>query len=125
MTAVELRASGVLMLSREIVHSVMSDKDIAVLFDDELKYSLINSAACKQLNRTSESLMGKCILDLYPEITASENHRNLLRALEGDIVNEVIPGSRGEYFRSIYRPVSFLGKITHVLVKASKIRASV
>jgi PAS domain-containing protein len=121
MNTVGSRDRGILMLSKEVVQSVMFDKNIAALIDNELKYSLINQACCKQLNRSSESLIGKCILDLYPEITASQNHRNILRALEGNTINEVVEGMNGSYFRSVYQPVSFLGKITHVLVKASQV----
>jgi hypothetical protein len=122
MMAAELYGKGTLKLNKEIVHSVMLDKDMAMLLDNELNYSLVNHAACEQLKRTSESLVGKCILDVYPQMTASVNHRNLLRALEGNTITEVVEGLHGEYFRSAYRPVSFLGKITHVLVRASKIR---
>lgn len=101
----------------------MQSKDITAVFDRELNYLLINEAGCRQLQQPPEKLVGNCILDLYPQIIASENHRNLLRAVAGESVkNILIQDGRGGYFKTWYRPILRDKQVVAVIATARQVR---
>jgi hypothetical protein len=109
----------------EIQNQILSSTDIAVLFDADLKYVLANNVACRHLKRSAAELIGQCILDLYPEIIASPNHRYMLRALNGECISNVlIAGHNGDQFETTYMPFYQQTAIAGLLVNAHLFRAS-
>lgn len=93
--------------------------DIIVVLDRNLNYILANETACKILNRSSSDLIGKCIIDLYPQIIASKNHRNLLSALSGHTIEEDIPAADGaKFYSTLYKPLKIDGKVMGIVVKS-------
>jgi PAS domain S-box-containing protein len=99
------------------------EQDICIVLDKELKYVFANAAACRQLGKSEEQLTGKSILDPYPQIIASRNHRNMLRALSGIRINDpALEGPDGYSFRTEYKPLISSGKVMGLLVKAHEIR---
>lgn len=109
----------------EIQNQILSSTDIAVLFDSDLKYVLANQVACLHLKRSAGELIGQCILDLYPEIIASPNHRYLLRALHGECISNVlITGRNGDHFKTTYMPYYQNAAVAGILVNAHLLRAA-
>jgi PAS domain S-box-containing protein len=93
--------------------------DNIVVFDRNLNYIMVNETACKTLDRPSSDIIGKCIIDLYPEIIASKNHRNLLSALSGHTIQDDIPSLSGtKLYSTLYKPVTIDGKVMGILVKS-------
>jgi PAS domain S-box-containing protein len=91
---------------QEVIKEVMSCPDISVAVDDKIKYIAVNEAACRHLSIKPDDLLGKSALDLYPEIIASKNHRNILKALSGhSIEGELIESRAGALLLTSYRPV--------------------
>jgi PAS domain-containing protein len=81
-------------------------KDIVTVFDKSLNYLFVNKATCIRLSKKPYELIGENLLELYPEVTASENHRNLLRAINGEILsNRLIRGKDGFLFTTHYEPL--------------------
>jgi len=96
-----------------------ANDDITLVFDRNLNYIMANENACKALNRPSSDLLGKCIIDLYPETIASKNHRNLLSALSGHTIEDGISAANGSTFYSaLYKPIKIDGQVMGVLVKS-------
>lgn len=107
----------------ELIEAIRKTDDIAVLFDEQLNYVALNDAAFIHMQRTSEELIGRCILDLFPDVIASSNHRNLLRALSGEtIINSRLKGRLGDEFIATYMPVFFENSIIGIAVNAQKIK---
>ncbi len=106
----------------EILDIVKSASDITVLFDKRLNYVALNAAALRHLKMAEEELIGRCILDLFPHLIASPNHKNLLRALEGEsIMNFELKSMNGVLFKTSYIPILPDGLIKGILVNAQKI----
>lgn len=107
--------------------SVTFDKktdEIVVVFDRNLNYLETNEAACAHLKMTPAELIGKNVLDLFPDLIASKNHRNLLRALGGEILRNMIVESRmGQRFKITYTPLVKEGLVSAILVNARKMRS--
>src|SRR5688572_27148446 len=91
--------------SETFISESIEKTTIVAAFDQELRYMFLNPAACKHMNAEPESLLGKSIIDVYPDIIASRNHRNLLRALEGEVIHDIIEGRFGHRMESHYEPV--------------------
>jgi PAS domain-containing protein len=60
--------------------------DVVTIFDAELNYLFANEAACKLLSKQKSELEGKNLMHLFPHLTASDSHRNLLNALHGQMI---------------------------------------
>lgn len=105
----------------ELIETVMSQTDIAVLLDTQLNYVAVNEAACNHLRLSSEQLVGRCILDLFPDMIASASHRNLLRALDGEtIINFKFTGRYGTQLQADYVPVYPDDMVIGILISARK-----
>lgn len=102
-----------------LINAVLSEKDIAVLFDDHLNYVAVNETICRHLNMKRDELVGRCVLDLFPDIIASTNHRNMLRALDGEaILNYKLIGRNGVPFTITYIPVHPDGYVKGIVLFA-------
>jgi PAS domain-containing protein len=109
------------LFSDDFIRAHERSAEIVAAFDTHLYYVFVNEAACKQLNSEPQSLLGKNIIELYPQMIASRNHRNLLRALDGKTIRDLIDGPAGQCFESIYTPVLKNGKVSYVIVKAKRV----
>lgn len=105
-------------LSNAFLAESARSSDIVVVFDSGLNYVYVNHAACIQLDRKPEQLIGKSIIDLYPEIIASRNHRSLLRAFQGETLHGVIESRKASFFETFYEPVFAGGQVVRVIVRA-------
>lgn len=69
----------------------------------------------------ADSLIGKNILALFPYITGTKNHLNLLKASQGETVHDVIEGMNGAQFNCTYRPILDKGATSCIVVKSKKL----
>ena len=102
----------------EIEKLIMESNNISIFFDQNLCYKIVNNAACEHIQMKAKELLNKNILDLFPEIVASANHRNLLRALDGLSIRTTVPDRNGKLFKCRYKPIYQNGKVLGVLVTA-------
>ena len=102
--------------------AVASDSEITVVFDKDLNYTFLNEAACKQLGRSLKDLIGKCILDIFPEVAYTPNHKNLIKAMHGEMIKDyILTTNSSTSYKCTYKPVKINGTITSVIVKAVKV----
>src|SRR5688572_25081719 len=89
-----------------LAEEVMREYDICIALDSHLNFIAANGSACSHFQKSEYELIGRCILDLYPAIIASKNHRNFLRALAGQIIeNDLVSSVTGERFITKYEPL--------------------
>jgi hypothetical protein len=98
-----------------------AEQYLEVVFDKELNYLKLNKAACEHLKVKPADIIGKNILSVYPDVVASKNHRNLLKALNGLIVNDFLKGRLGDDFHAFYKPIMKEEQVIGVFVKAIKL----
>ncbi len=92
-----------------------------VIFDKELQYMYVNETVLTFLARKPEELLGNSILEVYPDVIASDNHRNLLKALSGETIEEVLQGrTPGIFFNAVYTPITLKKSVVGVLTHMSK-----
>jgi PAS domain-containing protein len=108
----------------DIEKLVMESNNVSVFFDRNLCYKMVNDAACELLNKRAKDLLNKNILDLFPEIVASANHRNLLRALDGQTIRQTMPDRNGNLCRCRYKPIHQQGRLLGVLVTVTHVKQS-
>lgn len=109
----------------ELVNTILSEKEIAVLFDDQLNFVAASAPALLHLQQREDELIGRCVLDVFPDVIASANHRNLLRALEGEsIMNVRLVARNGIPFIATYIPVYPDGYVKGIVVYGRKIEES-
>ncbi len=73
-----------LIESREFLQLVIdSSVEYISVLDRDLRYVMVNKALRKVLGNEYESIIGKSIIELYPEIENTERHKALLKALSG------------------------------------------
>ena len=92
--------------------------DIVAIFDRYLRYVYLNEPGCRVLNVSLSDIVGHCILEMYPHIIASSNHRNLLKCLSGETINAIITGREGHHFATLYRPVYIDEQIEGIFVRS-------
>jgi hypothetical protein len=110
----------------ELINTIVSDQGVAMLFDDQLNYVAVSAPACIHFRMKKEELIGRCVLDIFPDIIASANHRNMLRALKGEsIMNSRIVSRMGIPMETSYIPVYPDGYVKGILVYAKKIEDAV
>lgn len=83
----------------------MQAGDILAIFDRHLRYVYLNEEGYRHLGREVQELIGNSIIDTYPDIIASANHRNLLRCLQGETIEAHLTGRKGHHFHTMYKPV--------------------
>ena len=74
----------------EALYKIIDSEDVVAIFDTDLNYMAANNAACELLQKKKYELEGKNILELFPSLTASKSHRQMLHALSGEVVIDVI-----------------------------------
>jgi hypothetical protein len=102
-----------------VCNEVHSKTDVAVALDSHLNYLCLNQRACEQLQREESELLGKNIVESFPSMIASRNHRNLLKAVSGmTIKDEVVEGATGHRYLASYEPLIIEGKVNAIIVTA-------
>lgn len=100
----------------------LSDEYMTVVFDLKLNYRFANAAACVYLQRSNDELIGNSLVDVFPEMIASKSHRNILKAITGETIdNQLIEEQDGNYFRSTFAPIIEENSIIGVLVLMKKV----
>ena len=90
-----------------------------VTFDAHLNFREVNEVTCEYLANDADDLIGKSILDLYPGMTASKNHRNLLKALSGETIKDIILSHVSDLkLETTYVPVITGNRVTGISVTA-------
>lgn len=103
-----------------IIKTVLSSDKICVAVDDHLNYIAINKVACDYLNIPPENLIGKCAIQVFPEIIASRNHRNILRALSGKFIeSDLVESRKGDILKTSYTPVLIDQQVKAVILEAT------
>jgi len=99
--------------------------DIVVVFDADLNYLIVNDAACNLLQMQKHKLIGKNLLELFPNLTASNSHRQLLHALSGkttmDARSEGTFTREGAKYTTSYHPLKNKGMVFAILAITKKI----
>jgi hypothetical protein len=105
---------------QSVTHQVMQSQDICVAVDEHLAYIALNEVACSYLNIHSADLIGVPAIERYPEIIASRNHRNILRALNGEVIESDLVESRmGDILQTSYTPVYAGKEVKAVILRAT------
>lgn len=108
---------------QSVIKHVNSSSFISVALNDQLVYIAINSIACAYLKLEPKDIVGKAVLEKYPEVTASKNHRNILTAFSGETIeNELIESRMGDTLITSYKPYLYRNKVVAVVVKGKKSR---
>ncbi|MBI3520603.1 MAG: PAS domain-containing protein [Bacteroidetes bacterium] len=104
-------------LYERVIKEVHESPNITVALNENCEYIAVNSVACDYLEMKANMLLGKSALDLYPEITASLNHRNILKALSGhSLDNQRVESRKGHILRTSYRPFSLDGTVKAIVI---------
>jgi PAS domain S-box-containing protein len=102
-----------------------SSADVIAIFDSELNYVFANNEACKLLSKEKHELEGNNFLKIFPQLTASVSHRNLLSALSGKIIQDAISEGNvtkeGARFISDYYPLKNKDKVYAVIAVTKKL----
>ena len=117
----------ILKENSEIIFNVVINNidDVVAIFDVDLNYLTVNTATCKLLNKQKHELEGKNLLELFPNLTASNSHRELLHAFSGEKVVDVL--SEGTFTRAgakyltSYYPLKKDGTVYAVLAITKKL----
>ena len=104
----------------DVTREVMESNDICVAVDEHLTYIALNEVACRYLCIQADDLVGISAIQRFPEIIASRNHRNMLRALSGDVIESDLVESRmGDILETSYTPVYSGKEVKAVILRAS------
>ncbi len=104
----------------QVISDVMKSKDICVAVDEHLNYIALNQVAFTYLHIKQDDLLGKNAIQVFPEIIASRNHRNILKALSGKfIAGELIESRMGDILETSYTPVIFDKEVKAVILNAT------
>jgi PAS domain-containing protein len=104
----------------EVTREVMECLDICVAIDEHLAYIALNEVACQYLGIEAEDLIGISAIEKFPEIIASRYHRNMLRALSGEMIESDLVESRvGDVLRTSYTPVLAGTEVKAVILRAT------
>ncbi|GAA5025105.1 hypothetical protein GCM10011506_09350 [Marivirga lumbricoides] len=75
-----------LIESKEFLQLVIdSSIEYISVVDQKLRYVMVNKALRKVLGASEQSVIGKSMIELYPEIVDSASHKAMLKALEGEV----------------------------------------
>ena len=103
----------------EVTREVMQSSDICVAVDEHLTYIALNDVACQYLRIQPDMLIGISAIEKFPEIIASRNHRNMLRALSGEMIESDLVESRmGDMLQTSYSPVYSGKEVKAVILRA-------
>ena len=100
--------------------AVNKNTGISTAVDADLTYVAINEVACNYLKLTPEALLGKVAIEVFPEVIASRNHRNILRAMSGiKIDSDLVESRMGDILDVSYTPVWVNKEVKAVILNAT------
>lgn len=113
-------------LAEQILGIILDDSEYVIaILDSELNYIFANPATCHLLRKQKHELEGKNMLELFPNLTASKSHRDLLKTLSGEtIIDAISEGTftkAGAKYVSSYYPLKDKGKVVAILVITKKL----
>lgn len=84
-----------------------SSVDVIAVLDRELNYVVVNKQSELVYNKTKEELVGKNILEMFPELKNSSFIANIHRALNGEFIHQEIYKSVApdHYFENFFIPL--------------------
>lgn len=78
-----------LQQQKEFIETIInSSVDLVAVFDRDMNYIMVNSRVMDYYNKRKEDLIGKNVLDVYPEVSHTAMYHNLQRALKGEYVHD-------------------------------------
>ena len=103
-----------------VINTVNTSDQICVAVDEHLNYIALNMQACSYINIEPGELVGKCAIQVFPEIIASRNHRNILRALSGKFIEgDLVTGRKGDILKTSYTPIFIDNQVRAVILQAT------
>jgi PAS domain S-box-containing protein len=79
----------------EFVETIIeSSTEVIAVFDDQLRYLMINKYGTEVYKIKKEEIIGRTLLEVFPRVEGSTMHQMLLRALSGEVVHQ-------PYYRSL------------------------
>jgi len=108
-----------LQQQKEFVETIINASiDVIAVFDQDLNYIMLNKNPEGYSHHDRSYFLGKNMLEIFPQLLGSQTHKDLMRALKGEIIRNAhyrSPGS-DRIFESYYVPVKDnSGKIYGVL----------
>jgi PAS domain S-box-containing protein len=87
---------------RHLTELVESIGDHLVSFDRELRYTYVNEGAARRMGRAREQLVGKTLLEIFPDAIGNQYYRDLRRALleQRNLVTEQYYAPWGVWFEN-------------------------
>ena len=74
---------------KEFVETIInSSVDLVVVFDKELNYIMVNNRISDYFGKSKEEMVGRNMLELFPQTEFSRMYPNLQRALKGEYTHE-------------------------------------
>ncbi len=95
-----------------------SSVDIIASFDNDLNYKTVNKRSKDLIDKEPAELIGKNVLDVYPDLAGSGTHAAMLDALKGKVVHlELLQGlvHTKKYFDVFFIPLFIGGNISGIL----------
>jgi PAS domain S-box-containing protein len=81
-------ANKILKQQNEFVETIIdSSVDFIAVFDKNLRYLVLNDSACRFYSVQKEDIIGKYLLDVFPQVKNSAMMEDLGRALQGEVVH--------------------------------------
>ena len=119
---------------KEFVETIInSSVDLVAVFDTEMRYLMMNKKTMESYTNSDE-LLGKKLLDVFPQLENSDMHINLQKALTGEHVylpryrSKVIPRWFENYFiplrdldNQVYGVMTIAHDITNIVESAEKL----
>lgn len=121
---IQERAAQILQVNKELKEQIaFSDTlfnasvDVHMVYDPELRFLAVNDAA-KRTYGFGDDVIGKKLLDLYPQARNSKGYEDVMRAFQGETVhNEVYKSVLTDaFFEDFLIPLKKEGKVYAVLV---------
>ena len=94
-------ANAILVQQNEFVETIIdSSVDFIAVFDNDLRYLSLNKKAIEGYNVRKEDIIGKKVLDIFPQLKDSAMIEGLKKALDGQMVHE--PGYRSGILNRLF-----------------------
>jgi PAS domain S-box-containing protein len=123
------KANTELVLQNDLVENVInSSVDVIAVFDQQLKYIMVNKYGCEIYNMPAEKMIGRSLLEVFPQVVGSPMHQELQQAFAGEIIHNPYYKSRisDKVLENFYIPLRDKeNKIYSVLVVGHDITSAV
>lgn len=102
------QANDALTEQNEFIQTIIDASiDLIAVFDKDLNYLILNKYAAEVFNRRREEIIGKNILNVFPQMAGKPFLHNLQRALNGEFIHvEAYPSQLADaYFENFFIPL--------------------